>query len=294
MEQKKDTIKSVKILLDVVMTVILLLLIETDVTGLFLHELLGIFVMIMFLYHVFLNRRWVRGMSKAMKAKKATGKAKVMVGLNTLLAVSVLVMVISSLLISRELVPNTLVTETMLWVNIHVYTGYALMILVGVHLLFHAKQLLHTLKRALRQKNALKRSGAIVSLAVVGFATVRGAMSIGAELQRSSVAQAGQLQTAIVEEEKVLEEAEDTLQAPVEDLTKTPSEEVLDTAETEEAVIQEAVTPVSETPTLEEYLSTLYCTGCAKTCPLTTLECRKGSSYLEQAEKDYQLLYASA
>jgi hypothetical protein len=44
-------------------------------------------------------------------------------------------------------------------------------------------------------------------------------------------------------------------------------------------------------PTLQEYLSKLYCTGCSKRCPLTALRCSRGTRYKNAAVAQYNSLY---
>lgn len=50
---------------------------------------------------------------------------------------------------------------------------------------------------------------------------------------------------------------------------------------------------VSDLPTLEEYLGKLVCSGCGRRCPLTSLQCGRGQSYLSTATSDYEAMVAN-
>lgn len=48
---------------------------------------------------------------------------------------------------------------------------------------------------------------------------------------------------------------------------------------------------VTDKPTIEEYLSKLFCTGCGRHCPLTNPACGKGMSRQTQEIQKYNQIY---
>jgi ABC-type antimicrobial peptide transport system permease subunit len=48
---------------------------------------------------------------------------------------------------------------------------------------------------------------------------------------------------------------------------------------------------IKDTPTLEEYLSKLFCNGCGRHCPLSSPGCNRGYSYREEAANRYYEKY---
>ena len=54
-------------------------------------------------------------------------------------------------------------------------------------------------------------------------------------------------------------------------------------------------TPESSEPaiTITDYLSSLFCTGCSKHCPLTNPQCSRGDIQVKQATQEYQSIYGA-
>lgn len=52
-------------------------------------------------------------------------------------------------------------------------------------------------------------------------------------------------------------------------------------------------TMITDKPTIEEYLSKLFCTGCGRHCPLTNPACGKGMSKQTQEIQEYNQMYGT-
>lgn len=52
-----------KYTLDIIMIIIMILLINKFFTGVLIHEILGLVVLITFSYHIFLNKNWITKIS---------------------------------------------------------------------------------------------------------------------------------------------------------------------------------------------------------------------------------------
>lgn len=250
-----------KLMLDIVMMVTFFFLMKIEFTGMFLHEILGVAFLGMIGVHIYVNRHWVTGVWKGIQKGKITKKTKNMVEVNIYLSFLTLVLLGTSILISNELVPNTLASDYLLFVNLHIYTAYVLFGSVVVHLILHRKMI----QSALKDKGILQRGSALLTLCSIAFLSIKGIMN-PKELSSPLPQESNQL---IETDKNVSEYEEDGFIAEgTEDVTKRE---------------------ISESE-LEEFLSQLICTACSKKCPATALQCHRGNKYVQNAIEEYEQL----
>lgn len=60
------------------------------------------------------------------------------------------------------------------------------------------------------------------------------------------------------------------------------------TQDNKSAIVQQNTTDTATT--FENFISGLFCSGCGKHCPLTSLKCSRGQTYLEQAKVEFETL----
>ncbi len=281
---------SIKIILDIVMTLSLALLMKISFTGMMLHEVLGLAALVMMLVHLILNRKWIAGVTKAVLAKKATTKAVIMLLLNVLLLVCVLLIALSSVLISNEILPLSLGAGYALWANIHICSSYVLGALVLAHIALHYKMLARIIKNAFKKggKSVARRAVACVSLVVFCFVVGRTVFALGESATAQTFTQTSEANVA--PETKPENET-----VPVLPESYLPSSSAASSqSEEQEPVMSESIgEDVGDIPAIEDYLSNMFCTACRKNCPITDLRCSRGDAYLQQAVAEYNETYST-
>lgn len=122
-----------KILLDIVMTVLFLLQMAYHIEGNSLHEWLGAILFAMFILHHILNRKWYAGLFKG----KYSASRVLMVSINMLLLLAMAGIIISGMMLSREVFSFLGLRAGMLGRRIHMIStawGYLLMAMhLGLH-----------------------------------------------------------------------------------------------------------------------------------------------------------------
>lgn len=120
----------IRLAIDLVMTVLMIVAMAYHITGNTVHELVGVFLFVLFIFHNFFNRRWYKTLFK--------GKYKVQqflsIVVNLLFLVTIAVALISSVPISHELFPLITMNNNMIMREIHVLTAYWAFILMAVHI----------------------------------------------------------------------------------------------------------------------------------------------------------------
>lgn len=91
--------KKVKIIIDILMTIVFILLMCNQLTGVFAHEILGASVIVLFIIHQILNRNFYKSLFKGKYNKLRIG----FLVINILLLIMMIIMIISSLMVSQYL-----------------------------------------------------------------------------------------------------------------------------------------------------------------------------------------------
>ena len=265
--------KTFKISLDVIMLIIYTFLtFGADLSGL-AHEILGIAMGAIFLIHILINAKAFSAMTKSIRNHKATTKVKILVILDILLFFVMPVAIVSGVLISKDLLNMGFNWMIFLIHQISSYAGFAILIL---HLGVHAGYVLSYFKSKSAIGKAVLNCGlAVYMVAILYFGAINSVDTMAAI--NNAKAQASS--------EKKKEDSEVASQS---DEQATESITTEDTSESESASVVESS---GSDPTLDEYLSTLRCTGCGKACLLTSPRCNRGVEQQEQATNDYYSIY---
>jgi hypothetical protein len=120
----------IRLVIDLSMTVLMLIAMAYQITGNTIHELVGVLLFLLFIAHNILNRRWYKAIFK--------GKYNILrilsIVVNLLFLVSMAVVMISSVPISRDIFPFISTNNDMILLQIHVMTSYWGFILMAVHI----------------------------------------------------------------------------------------------------------------------------------------------------------------
>ncbi len=133
MSSKISGLNIIKIVLDIIMSVLLVLMFNKNVISLNFHEIGGLFVGGFFLVHMLLNWKWIVAVSKRIFSKELSFKLRFGYIIIFLLLISVLLILISGIFISKIIFAGFF-TSSINWKSIHYFSAACSLILVGIHL----------------------------------------------------------------------------------------------------------------------------------------------------------------
>lgn len=136
------TIK-IKVLVDVIMTALLMVLMAYHMTGNKVHEWLGVLLSFFFVLHQVFNWKWYKSVFKG----NYTAVRSVHTAVNILLMADMLVMLISGMMLSREVFYFLNLSAGMLGRRLHMVAGAWGFLLVSVHLGLHGSMLIGVVKK---------------------------------------------------------------------------------------------------------------------------------------------------
>ena len=125
--------KTLKLIVDILMTVVFVLLMCVSQTGSYLHEIMGIMVIILFVIHQILNINFYKN---TFKGKYGKIRIAFMVVDITLL-IMMIVMMVSALMISQNILTFIQIGNDSLGRTLHIFSTYTIYMLCGVHLGLH-------------------------------------------------------------------------------------------------------------------------------------------------------------
>jgi hypothetical protein len=120
----------IRMVIDVTMTILMLVAMAYQITGNTIHELVGVVLLILFVVHNILNRRWY----KAILMRRYNVRRILSIAVNLLFLVSMAVVIISSVPISSNIFPYIPVENDMILRQIHVQTSYWGFLFMAVHI----------------------------------------------------------------------------------------------------------------------------------------------------------------
>lgn len=123
----------IKLTIDLFMTVLMLAAMAYNLTGNMIHELLGVSLFALFIVHSILNRRWYQTVIK----RKHNTRRVLNTAVNLLLFVMMLMLLVSSVLVSRSLFAFIPVDGGLIARQIHILAAYWGFILISIHLGMH-------------------------------------------------------------------------------------------------------------------------------------------------------------
>lgn len=142
-----------RISIDIIMTVLFLVLMAYHITGNSLHEWLGMMLFLLFILHHILNRKWVASLLKG----RYSAARILMVFINLLLFAAMLGMMVSGILLSREVFGFLNMRAGMLGRRLHMVStawGYLLM---SAHLGLHWGMIMGLVKQKMQFKSKLPK-----------------------------------------------------------------------------------------------------------------------------------------
>ncbi|CAM4026134.1 DUF4405 domain-containing protein [Lederbergia lenta] len=121
---------AIRLAVDLTMTILMLVAMAYRITGNTIHEVVGLFLFLLFIAHNTLNKRWYKAIAKG----KYNIRRVLSITVNLLFVMSMVTIMISSLPISSDIFPFISVNNQMIWREIHVLTSYWAFLLMAVHI----------------------------------------------------------------------------------------------------------------------------------------------------------------
>ena len=150
--------KKIKYITGAIAVFLLILLMGSHITGIDNHKLLGMSFFGVVGIQVLLNINWFLGYVERLKKSGNSLINLLWLLLNTLLAVDLILLLISSLVI--------VIIESRPWVFVHTASAYAGLILIGVYIGFHWNMIMGSIRRALGLKKSNKVRNVILRILV--------------------------------------------------------------------------------------------------------------------------------
>lgn len=265
----------IKIVVDIVMTVLFVSLLFAYNTGLAFHEIIGLSMLFLVILHLILNGKWIIRISNNLFNQDLKAKTVFMYFLDIGLLFSLLAIGVTGIMISTVLFPIGESNPAI--VLIHKGTSYVAATMLAIHLALHLKYLARGFKKILSHlrtsniKKALSGTFAIIMIAGIVYYNVISTFDSYIPPVNSSPASTP---------------ANNPTQSS-DIITPTPAPSA---KKKEEATVGSSET-ASDVPGLTEFLSKMFCTICPKHCPLSNPQCGKSRSLIEEAKTEYRTLY---
>lgn len=270
-----------KVAIDIVMSTLLLALMNLAWTGLMLHELLGLGIVVLFAIHLLLNRQWISSVARRFR-DIASQKTRFMLVLNILLGLTMLATVASGILISQNLFPGQADIGFDLWFGVHSVASWLSLGIVTLHTAIHWRWIGNVIRRLVPAGQPGQLAGrlrVLAARAVIGiFAVVTVYSLVNGQLL--------DLVLPVSAIDKITGSA-----SGEETTTGTSAVVIVEADETDTTTVTIQTAPTAEATeaeiTLQQYLGNLVCTACHKHCLLSSPRCARGVRQADTASDDY-------
>lgn len=292
----------IKIFIDITMVVLYTLLMFARNLGGFFHETVGLGIGILFVIHILLNYSMIKGLFKSVKSGKI--QRKILLFSDIVLTVCMPIVIITGILIAKELF---VIKSDISWkqlFNIHNVLSYVCLGIMVLHILLHTKYLLGVFKKipsSMSRKemmSAVSRFLAGAAAAVILYSSLAiykrmyENQSLPKDFDSSKVinipSSSSTSDSGNYIESSVSVIDEESTTSPIIDEESAAS---ITENSHEESSITTDDPPSPPPPTLEEYLSNLRCTGCNRRCILLNPRCGKGEMQASKAKEEYNRIY---
>lgn len=278
----------IKIILDIVMGIIMICLMNLSFTGIELHEILGIIVLFLFLFHKILNFKWIKSITINLFKKGIKTKTKIMYVVDIMLLILVILNVVTGILISTHILTNIAANDIGTTSNWHHFFAYWLVIVLLIHIGLHWEFIRNTIKikkDSTVEKIVLSIVAVIIIITLLKCNIIKKLM-----IPKKEVISHYEVENEEKIEQNTYSKDEEGNEEKTEQDTYSKDEDGNEENNEDKNTQNDSITAI-EQPTIEEYLSKLFCTGCGRHCPLTNPACGKGISKQTQEVQEYNQKY---
>ncbi len=162
----------VKLLLDVVMAVLLFTLFSTSFAGLTFHEISGLVIFGLVLFHLILNWKWIWAFTKKLFSKGIPLKTRFGYLLNVLLLISFTMIIVTGIMISKVVLVGFLPRFANVQ-GLHYFFSALSLVLVGIHTGLHWAFIKAMFAKVIKLPAQVSRVlGALVLVSILAFGSV--------------------------------------------------------------------------------------------------------------------------
>jgi len=300
----------VKLMLDIVLTILFVSLVYPRQTGFQFHEIAGLSIGVLFLVHIALNWSWCKSITKNIFNPRLKSKPKLFYLLDWISCMVVAVVIITGIMISQVLFPSQgMISHTVLLV--HKWIAYCGLVLFGLHIVLHWRFIIETVPRLFRAttqpvwaKTAMSLGSIVLILGLLYFqiaaSNTEDATGTNRPLAPDNIPAANSTTggrtapynasthtTTGTLPSRTGQSSQSTNVSPSSTNTSQTTQNSSITSGASSGNTGDQIT-------LNDYLGKMFCSGCEKHCSLLALRCDRGLAYLEAAQQKYQTTYASA
>ena len=166
----------IRLFLDAVLGAIIIAEMLIQVTGIFVHELLGFSLFILLIAHLALERKWIRAACRGARSNRLRKLNLVKALISLVLFAAFAAMVVSSLIISTILhdagLPLAQLNNSGFWTCVHSASAYAICMLTIIHIAVHWAMIFNCFKIPYNPERRYAISVSIGALAGVAIAVL--------------------------------------------------------------------------------------------------------------------------
>lgn len=163
MKSKKSIIK---ILLDIILTVLFVSFFSYKLIGGKFHEIVGLGILFLFLVHILLNYKWVVNVGKKLFSKKLKFKTRFGYCVDILLLISMLTIAITGVLISKTVLISVTSNNAAMVKTLHKSASYLTLGLVGVHVGLHINFIKNMASKVYKPSKKIGKTLSIITLII--------------------------------------------------------------------------------------------------------------------------------
>lgn len=148
------------------MAVLLILMYQKLAISLSFHEIGGLVVCGMFIFHNLLNRKWIAGITRRFFGRRLATRVRLGYVLDVALLATVAFIAVSGIMISQTVLLR-ISGSVVFWRPLHYFASAVALILVGIHIGLHWSFIRTTFAKAVRLPQRIARPLGIACLTVV-------------------------------------------------------------------------------------------------------------------------------
>ena len=287
-----------KLFLDACMAVILFICMKYQFTGSLLHEILGVTLILGLFVHIALNFKYYVSAFRSIKMlTKKSGRYIFSFVLNILLFTSLVILLASSMVISKELLLflNIQNSNYDIWRISHILSAVTLLVCAFLHLLLHFNMIKALIMKKITSKNFEKiytigtRVIALIMCILVLTSSIHATFSaFGIEgHRRNHLPDSSYIDARPTKKEdgstNTTEDSATQIESPIDEDSTVQIESPID----EDSTAQIESPNDEGSPSEEDYLRNLFCNGCSRHCSLLSPRCNKGKKKAKEALEDF-------
>jgi len=159
----------VKIVLDALMALVFAILFnKSALGGMLFHEVAGLAIGMFIVFHMVLNRAWLKGVTKKLFNKKLPARTRAAYIIDALLLTALAVIIVTGILMSRELFPNLFNIDLNVE-GLHKSVSYIALLLAGAHLGLSWNRVVAIVKKLLKLPKKRALGAVATACAIAAF-----------------------------------------------------------------------------------------------------------------------------